>query len=79
MNESRLNYLTIMDCGIFDKLHTILFCKVKLKGVAFEFAHFHDLFLSLFGVHILYLFDLFLSFGPLIILLGLHPLYIFYF
>jgi len=39
--------------------------------VAFEFAHFHDLFLSLIGVHILYLFDLFLSFSHLIIILGL--------
>ena len=68
-----------MDYGILNKLHLIIICKKGKIIVAFEFSHFHDLFLSLFvGFIFLTIFYVcfFLSFD---FSFRTYPLYIFVF
>ena len=64
-----------MGCGIYDKLHTTIIFHIKVKVVALEFAHFHDLFL--FRVHIFHFFDLFFFFLSFDYSFRTYPIYIF--
>ena len=75
MKQSRLNYLTIMGCGIYDKLHTTIILHIKVKDLALEFAHFHDL--VFLGVHMFHFFDTFFFFLSFDISFRTYPIYIF--